>query len=107
MSDAQDPADAGMDNPPEAFVTKYADQRFEHDCNVCRFVGQLGREDVWVHERPDGADNTLIRRWGSDGPEYSSLPIEMVGQLPLLHPTGPERDSNILWAAARILVRQQ
>ena len=51
-------------------------QRFTHDCDTCRYVGQLGPEDVWIHEGgPLGG--SIIRRYGPEGSQYLSLPLDM------------------------------
>lgn len=42
--------------------------RYEHDCDICELIGQLGKYDIYVH-----TDSTqLVARYGNDGPEYLS-----------------------------------
>lgn len=57
---------------------------YRHDCDSCRFVGNLyGREvneaqrsyDVWVCPSRSGLGGSLIARYGNDGPEYASWPL--------------------------------
>ena len=60
---------------------KEDEPKYKHDCNNCKFLGNYvgsfkGQiEDLYicVHER--GA--TLIRRFGNDGSEYWSCPLEI------------------------------
>jgi hypothetical protein len=50
--------------------------RFTHDCDACRFLGQFGRYDLWVCPQRSGVrtSGSLIARYGSDGPDYESIP---------------------------------
>jgi len=45
--------------------------RFTHDCERCRFLGDYEEYDLYVCAR-DGKIDTVIARYGSDGPEYMS-----------------------------------
>jgi hypothetical protein len=47
--------------------------RYEHDCGSdrCKFLGQHGKHDLYACVRNKVAD-TVIARYGSDGPEYAS-----------------------------------
>lgn len=47
--------------------------RHQHDCSGCTFLGRNGNEDVYFCDHVD-----LIRRYGSSGEEYHSLPISIV-----------------------------
>ncbi len=46
-----------------------------HDCDTCTLIGIFATNelvaDVYVH------NDTLLYRYGSEGPEYSSFPIEL------------------------------
>lgn len=50
--------------------------RHQHDCDACRFVGMEGPVDVYV------CGESIIRRFGSDGPDYSSFPMGIARQVP-------------------------
>lgn len=50
--------------------------RFKHDCAECKFLGYVDGCDAYTCEE------TVILRSGDDGPEYSSLPISVIGLLP-------------------------
>jgi hypothetical protein len=62
-----------------------------HDCNLCRYLGTIasggGWHDVYVCERnPVETDRSVIMRYGSDGPEYTSVPLSMTPRYPADHP---------------------
>ena len=50
---------------------------YTHDCATCRFIGTIPTRtdpvDVWFHDADEG-EGTLIIRFSSDGPDYSSMP---------------------------------
>lgn len=49
--------------------------RFRHDCeNDCIYVGPYENFDLYVHQNSHNEAETVIARYGSDGPDYSSLP---------------------------------
>jgi hypothetical protein len=51
--------------------------RFTHDCSACRFIRQDGEYDVyWCRSGFQGG--SVIARMGSDGPNYSSIPVSTV-----------------------------
>lgn len=53
--------------------------RFRHDCDRCQSLGQYGPHDLYVC--PGGVlGQTLLARYGDDGPEYASLDREIVEQ---------------------------
>lgn len=43
----------------------------EHDCDNCKFVGRLNGQDLYACVTPRGVEYSA--RYGSDGPQYSSL----------------------------------
>jgi len=45
--------------------------RFAHDCEDCSFLGSTDAGDWWACGDPM-AGGELIRRWGSEGPQYSA-----------------------------------
>ena len=54
---------------------------YEHDCDHCIYLGsdhprggerQVNAVDLYYHDTPSGP--TLIRRYSSDGPDYSAVP---------------------------------
>jgi len=50
---------------------KYDPPRFEHDCRCCTYLGQFGAHDLYSCNR-HGRIDTLIARYGNDGPDYVS-----------------------------------
>lgn len=53
---------------------------FTHDCENCKVLGSENGNDWYVCIRESGTE--LIRRFGDDGPEYSSLPVYIAKQIP-------------------------
>lgn len=53
--------------------------RFEHDCDACTFHGRLGKYDVYRH------NDSIILRFGDDGPDYRSFSADIIRQLPAEH----------------------
>lgn len=45
--------------------------RFQHDCQSCRFLGNVNGRDLWVCSK--GSGNEFSSRYGSDEAEYGSL----------------------------------
>lgn len=43
---------------------------FEHDCTCCTFLGTFDERDLYHHG--GSFETTLIARWSSDGPDYTS-----------------------------------
>lgn len=43
---------------------------FTHDCDHCKFIGHLLDHDIYVC--PQSGYPTIVARFGSDGPEYTS-----------------------------------
>lgn len=56
---------------------------FTHDCNHCQYLGSAtisGKDwDFYAHESKSSVD--LIWRYGSEGPDYGSSPIEYISGL--------------------------
>lgn len=53
--------------------------RFEHDCTECRYLGYTEKADLyWC---PQGGYPTVIARYSSDPPDYSSG-LAFVGSIP-------------------------
>ena len=54
---------------------------FEHDCDECAYLGTIhaaARPEGFVDlYRCDAHGATVIARYGDDGPEYSSAPLDM------------------------------
>lgn len=48
--------------------------RFQHDCGKCVFLGRYHERDLYFHpgEHPDGLSQTVVARYGDDGPSYTS-----------------------------------
>lgn len=42
--------------------------RFQHDCQSCRFIGNINGRDLWVC-----SNGEFSSRYGSNGAEYGSL----------------------------------
>lgn len=60
---------------------------FEHDCDDCIWCGSYvstasddsaGVVDVYVHRASSGLDHTIVRRFSSDAPDYSSFLMSIV-----------------------------
>jgi hypothetical protein len=45
--------------------------RHTHDCKACKFLGQFGEYDLYFCDQ-DGFGSTVVARWSSDGPDYTS-----------------------------------
>ena len=58
-----------------ADVTK---PRYAHDCILCRFLGQMGKSDLYFHcNYDDGLEQpTVIARHGETPNDYSALPAD-------------------------------
>lgn len=46
-------------------------RNFIHDCDKCQFHGSLKGHDVYT------CNDTIIMRYGDDGPEYRALDVEL------------------------------
>jgi len=61
--------------------------RFQHDCSSCSFLGRQstpqGDVDLYVHTGT-GFSESVIARYSSDGPDYSSGLVFAYGRIPLL-----------------------
>jgi hypothetical protein len=53
-----------------------SEPRFKHDCKQCNFIGRLDDRDLYTCSQ-GGHLYTLVARYGDDGPDYTSGPIEM------------------------------
>lgn len=50
--------------------------KFVHDCESCDFLGHFFGHDVYLHAYTS-REPSIIARFGSDGPEYYSMPISL------------------------------
>ena len=50
--------------------------RYQHDCDVCRFIGHVGHVDCYT------CGDSVVMRYGNDRPDYSSMPRAMSSQIP-------------------------
>ena len=59
----------------------------QHDCDICVFVGadtpqpgepRVNQVDMYVHPSAHIYNRSLIRRYSSSGPDYTSIPECMV-----------------------------
>lgn len=62
--------------------------RHVHDCDDCTFHGLLGEYDVYHH------NDTVILRYGDDGPEYLSNDISLI----------ESQQTGSLWSTAMWMV---
>jgi hypothetical protein len=57
----------------------------KHDCDVCKYLGSFeknGRKvDGWYCPDQVIGGATVIARFSNDGPDYSSMPINMIQSL--------------------------
>lgn len=69
--------------------------RFQHDCDSCLHLATIRLQrwfDLYFCERCDGG--TLIARFSSEGPDYSSYPIGIWETTRNQHPTIMEKDGS-------------
>lgn len=45
--------------------------KFQHDCKACYFIRNVNGYDVYT------CNGSIIARYGNDGPDYVSMPVEM------------------------------
>lgn len=50
--------------------------RFIHDCDACEFRGNYKGHDIYRH------GDTIIMRFGNDGPDYHSFDRQIIACLP-------------------------
>ncbi len=68
--------------------------RFKHDCDKCIPLGQQGLYDLYYH--PSFSTQTVIARYGNEGPDYKSG-IALVGIDPeLTEAFGLALDQNLI-----------
>ena len=57
---------------------------FQHDCNECKFLGTINNNlenvDCYYCETSI-TGSTLIARFSGNGPDYSSMPVNMLREL--------------------------
>lgn len=53
-------------------MTKVEKPVFKHDCECCNFLGHWVEQDLYFCGTNGGAGPTVIARFSSDGPDYSS-----------------------------------
>jgi hypothetical protein len=46
--------------------------RWEHDCKRCQYLGTYGSVDMYFCDKQKIGGLTVVARYGSDGPEYTS-----------------------------------
>lgn len=56
---------------------------YKHDCGCCEFLGPYREYDLyWCPQvQVDGSNQTIVARFGDEGPEYASLPIELCASM--------------------------
>ena len=47
----------------------------EHDCSNCVFIKSVGNTDFHICLNESGRDGSLIKRYSSEGSDYSSYPL--------------------------------
>lgn len=52
-------------------IGDYMNPKYQHNCDLCKFLGRYKKYDLYVCVRNNIAD-TVIARHGSNGPDYSS-----------------------------------
>jgi hypothetical protein len=54
--------------------------KFEHDCEGCDFLGHALDADLYICgiDKRDRFSGSVIARYSSDGPDYSSMPTSAV-----------------------------
>ena len=65
--------------------------QWTHDCDSCQFLGSRDEYDIWFCAG-SLLGGSVIARYGSDGPDYLSMPVNILkthtastGLQPLLH----------------------
>lgn len=66
--------------------------RYVHDCEDCKFLGQIGVDDAYFCPR----EHSIVLRDGDDGPEYASFPTGIVEHI--IHQPGT---NNARWVIAK------
>jgi len=51
-----------------------------HDCNVCKLVAVTELADWYLCTNTAIGEHTLVGRYGSDGPEYWSCPVDIINR---------------------------
>lgn len=59
-----------MINPTKTDITLIL-PRYNHDCGICRFVGQLGPYDCYT------CGDSVVMRFDDDGASYQSMPRQI------------------------------
>jgi len=60
-----------QESNPDAVCEVVEARRYQHDCNLCKFMGQYDEYDLYYCNSALGGE-TVIARWGNDGPDYHS-----------------------------------
>lgn len=71
-----------------------------HDCDTCLFLGRCQNLDLYVCVGI--LDHTVIARYGSDGPQYTSAPVCMLERMhdPQYSTAAGSRAARVLTLAA-------
>lgn len=81
--------------------------RWTHDCDRCEYLGTgsitgQGLVDVYWCPETIAGQGSAVLRYGSDGPEYWSMPLEVLDQVTKADPLIASSDSWVgLWASMR------
>lgn len=56
------------------------EQRFgyKHDCDKCTPLGEWRHYDLYICQTDKEYTTTVIARYGSDGPQYASFPVDVL-----------------------------
>lgn len=66
-----------------------AQPRFKHNCDGCRFLGNVNNLDCYVCMEGQPLSETFIARWGDEGPEYGSMDTDTLHKI-CARPGGPK-----------------
>lgn len=75
--------------------------RYRHDCDSCIYLGAFGRFDLWHCPHCDGG--SVIARYGDEGAQYASGPINLWRNLATTTPDVLAMQEGIRRIDARIL----
>lgn len=62
--------------------------QYTHDCTICRFLGTVqdaGNHPVDLYRCAGVHQDSVIARYGSDGPDYSSMPVLFMEKAPNIY----------------------
>lgn len=97
-----------------AEVNPIPDPQYVHDCSACHYLGRIlspeGTEEWDVYFCGKSEDGSVILRHGNDGPQYASMPSDLILSPAHLMESlkDPEKAKRKwCWMAALVLVQRR